>query len=422
MQTTKIYRLKDLPENTFHQIMDGLVESARLWNFCVDMHKQARQNKTPWPTLKTFQEATKGGKFALYSQSVQQVFRSLLGAVGSTKTKRAAGDKAANYPHKEKYFYPLIWPSQNIHVEWPPETAPEEKENGSKEDQPKHPRLILPMGRNRPSLKFRIKDLPKNIGSVKIVWSHGLELHVTTETDEKERTAESPSPTRACVDLGEIHLAAVVTNKGDALVVTGRGIRSHKRLYNLSSREISKLQSRCKKGSRRWKKLAAARRRLNGRTKRRVRDARHKATRAVVNFCVERGVETLFVGNPDGVRKKPKGRKFNQKLAQWEYGEDKKYIQEKAARAAISCFTGSERYTSSTCPVCGRRRRPKGRRWKCSEKTGGCGFSGHRDVVGAVNMHAFTFKERIPFPEDSRITYLRPATDSRRRVSRGGEQ
>jgi len=71
MQTTKIYRLKDLPENTFHQIMDGLVESARLWNFCVDMHKEARQNKTPWPTLNTFQEATKGGKFALYSQSVQ---------------------------------------------------------------------------------------------------------------------------------------------------------------------------------------------------------------------------------------------------------------------------------------------------------------------------------------------------------------
>ena len=107
MQTTKIYRLKDLPENTFHQIMDGLVESARLWNFCVDIHKEARQNKTPWPTLNTFQEATKGGKFALYSQSVQQVFRSLLGAVSSTKTKRAAGDKAANYPHKEKYFYPL---------------------------------------------------------------------------------------------------------------------------------------------------------------------------------------------------------------------------------------------------------------------------------------------------------------------------
>ena len=38
----------------------------------------------------------------------------------------------------------------------------------------------------------------------------------------------------------------------------------------------------------------------------------------------------------DGVRKNPKGRKFNQKLAQWEYGEDKKYIQEKAARAAIA--------------------------------------------------------------------------------------
>ena len=116
--------------------------------------------------------------------------------------------------------------------------------------------------------------------------------------------------------------------------------------------------------------------------------------------------------SPTFFRKNPKGKKFNQKLSQWEYGKDKQYLKEKAARAAIECFTGSERFTSSTCPECGCRRRPKSRRWICPA----CGFVGHRDIVGAVNMHAFTFGEKVPFPADDRTTYLRPAFDSRRRA------
>ena len=108
----------------------------------------------------------------------------------------------------------------------------------------------------------------------------------------------------------------------------------------------------------------------------------------------------------------------------WEYGKDKQYLQEKCKKAGLECFTGSERYTSSLCPKCGCRHRPTGRRWICPE----CGFSGHRDIVGAVNMHALTFGERVRFPERSRTTYLRPAQESRRVAKRhacvtmGGEQ
>ena len=396
--------------------MDGMAESARVWNLCMEMHKQARVERSPWPGKNEFHKATKG-KFELYSQSVQQVFRAFAGSIASTNTRRAEGNETAEYPHKEKRLYPLMWPSQNICVE---------RGDG-------RVRLVLPMGRGRPSVVLRLREFPECVGAVRLVWDDGLELHVQTETEDVSASTGREG-VRACVDLGEIHLAAAVTNEGDALVVSGRGIRSVKRLNNMANAEISRLQSRCKKGSRRWKKLNAARRKLNGRAKRRTRDARHKATRAVVDFCADKGVKTIFVGNPDGVRKNPEGKKFHQKIAQWEYGKDKQYLQEKAMRAAIKCFTGNERFTSSTCPECGCRRRPKGRRWTCPEcgapqKT--CGISerherlrrfgrlliaGHRDVVGAVNMHAFTFGEKVPFPEDARITYLRPAIDSRRRA------
>jgi len=54
-------------------------------------------------------------------------------------------------------------------------------------------------------------------------------------------------------------------------------------------------------------------------------------------------------------------------------------------------------------------RKPKGRNWRCQA----CGFEGHRDIVGAVNMHPIADGQVVPFPK--RITYLRPG--SRRRSS-----
>ena len=47
---------------------------------------------------------------------------------------------------------------------------------------------------------------------------------------------------------------------------------------------------------------------------------------------------------------------------------------------------------------------PKGRNWRCKV----CGFVGHRDIVGAVNMHPIAYGQVVSFPK--RITYLRPGS------------
>jgi putative transposase len=141
---------------------------------------------------------------------------------------------------------------------------------------------------------------------------------------------------------------------------------------------------------------------MAGRIERRVRDLRHKATRQVIDFCVEHEVGTLFIGNPHGVRQESKGRHHNQRMAQWEYGKDIDYLIHKSEQARIESFTGSERGTSSQCPVCRHRHKPKGRVWKCRK----CGFMGHRDVVGSVNMHVLVYNEQVTFPRS--VTYLRP--------------
>ncbi len=212
----------------------------------------------------------------------------------------------------------------------------------------------------------------------------------------------SPGEKQATVDLGEIHLAAVTTNTEQALIVTGRGIRSLKRQRNKQLGQLAKKQSRCKKYSHRWKKLQRAKNKACKRSERRVRDQRHKATRQVINFCVSNEVGTLFIGNPHGVRSRDTGRHHNQRMALWEYGKDIDYLTHKAKQAHISCFTGSERGTSSQCPCCGQKQKPKGRVWRCKA----CGFTGHRDLVGSVNMHRLAYGTQVMFPRS--FTYLRP--------------
>ena len=62
----------------------------------------------------------------------------------------------------------------------------------------------------------------------------------------------------ASIDPGEIHTIASVTEDGDSLVITGRQMRSIHRLRNKKLKELQILMSRCKKGSRQWKKYNRA--------------------------------------------------------------------------------------------------------------------------------------------------------------------
>src|SRR5215831_7297142 len=129
------------------------------------------------------------------------------------------------------------------------------------------------------------------------------------------------------------------------MIVTGRGIRSLKRQRQQQLGKLAKKQARCTKYSRRWKKLQRARNKQCRRAERRIRDLRHKATRKVIDFCVEHRVGTLFIGNPHGVRTKDNGRHHNQRMSLWEYGKDIDYLTHKAKQAHIASFTGSERGT-----------------------------------------------------------------------------
>jgi IS605 OrfB family transposase len=115
----------------------------------------------------------------------------------------------------------------------------------------------------------------------------------------------------------------------------------------------------------------------------RTRDMEHKVSREVVNTAVAMEAGTIAIGDVrDAADQVKLGKKSNQKISNWSHGKMRQYITYKAEAEGIQTELVNERYTSQTCPSCGCRHKPRGRVYTCGQ----CGFSGHRDGVGAVNI------------------------------------
>jgi putative transposase len=317
METVRIYPLKDLDRRTRARLQDAQMEAARVWMYCVGRHQAARSERVRWPNRDELQRETKGGKFALHSQSIQMVCQQFLANIETIKQLRP-GNPRHRYPYHRKKYMTVHWPAQAI----------------SRQGK----RVILPMGRGRKSFSFQLPELPGQIGAVSLVWHGGYELHIVVPASSPAEARDpSSKPVQATADLGEIHQAAVTTSTGQGLIVAGRGMRSLKRHYNKTLGQLARLQSRCQKGSKRWRRLQYTKERERGKKERRVRDLRHKGTRQAVDFCRVAGVQTLYVGDPHGVRQQTKGRHHNQRMSQWEYGKDKQFLRQKCEQIGIAC-------------------------------------------------------------------------------------
>jgi putative transposase len=278
MQTVRIYRLKDLDRRTRARLKAAQLEAARVWMYCLQRHQTARTERTHWPDRDDLQRETKGGQYALHSQSIQMVCQQFLANAETIKQLRLT-NPLHRYPHHPKKYRTVQWPAQAV------------CHQGK--------RLILPMGRGRKPFSFHLPDLPEQIRAVSLVWRGGYELHLVVPTfPEAEVPAPASPAVQAAVDLGEIHLAAVTTSTGKGLIVTGRGIRSLKRHYNMTLGRLSRLQARCQRGSKRGPRLQYTRARASGKRERRVRDPLAQRHAAGGGLLPSRGGADALRGRP----------------------------------------------------------------------------------------------------------------------------
>lgn len=350
-------------------------ESALVWNRCVELDRNFREINGRWMRFSELQTALLGFS-NLHRMGVYHVYRKYLFArtsmFQSIKAKHLNSDKV-NLPFREKKYFNTGWNSQGIKVDYSAGTlslcraAP--IQNGGKRK------------RNKP-IVCRAKSIPQNIVEIELLYRDGLKLAIKyKESDIKHLV---PSGNSAAIDLGEIHSITAIDNGGHVIIITGRKLRSIKRFRNKEVAKIKSLMRKCKKGSRRYKKLSRAIYKLHYMADNQINDTVHKTTKLFLNYCVQNNITTIYYGDLDSATRGTKGKinsHIGQKLNEWNHGRIIQQLENKLGRYGIELVKVDEAYTSQTCPVCGKRNKPTGRNYRCN-----CGYEQHRDIVGAMNI------------------------------------
>ncbi|MHB8075637.1 RNA-guided endonuclease InsQ/TnpB family protein [Desulfosporosinus fructosivorans] len=376
-----MFKIIRVLKTTFHTTKDNIERlfacnrtSANVWNDCLGLAKEHFQKNGRWIDRGSLHLATKG-QYPVHSQSIQAVYEKYIDARENAHKARALGFTQIRYPYKEKMHFNTKWKKDGFRV----------GENGKIELS-----LGLFRGKRQKPIVVRVKDLPSGkIKEIELVYDRGLRLAIAY--DDGITPKENDHLGIAAIDLGEIHTIASVCDNGQGVIITGRKIRSLKRLRNKKMKELQKKIAKCQKGSRQWKKYRQALYYVLGKSDAQLTDALHKTTRKFANWCLENKVKRVVVGNMEGVQrntspkkkknKHKRSRKHNQKMSQWQFGRITTYLQYKLAAEGISLQKVDESYTTQTCPVCGRRKKPSSRNYSCT-----CGYQEHRDIHGAKNI------------------------------------
>lgn len=193
------------------------------------------------------------------------------------------------------------------------------------------------------------------------------------------------------VDLG-IKIPAVVhiIGKGSRFFGNGRYQRFRRRHFYAGRKQLQQAR-----------KVRAVRT-SQGQERRWMRDVNHKLSRQIVTHAQQQGVGIIRLEELAGIRprisqrparpartsrgatarKAAKARKNNRMKNTWSFCQLTQFITYKAKRLGICVEQVDPAYTSQTCPACFEKNKADDRRYVCSE----CGWRGHRDCVGAINI------------------------------------
>jgi len=318
---------------------------------------------------------------------VQALAQKLSANVATARALRQA-NPAAQYPYRAKRYQTVPWKQQAIHLQ--------------------AGQLVLANGKGQAPL---VLALPQRFASADIVkceltWrADHYELCLTIDTGRVNPPLVNDSKA-AGVDLGEVNIAAAVTDAGVGISISGRYLRSVNRLRLKRHTALNQRIQRCTAGSRRHKQLVKAKARASAAFYRQSRDVLHKAARQLANFARAEGVAHLAVGDVrDVANSGDKGRRHNQRMSLWAHGQFVGYVQDKARQYGIATEYIGEEYSTRTCSACRHCHptAPRGRVFTCA----GCGAIISRDGNGAANICSRYRHGEYGHVQVQSITYLR---------------
>ncbi len=180
------------------------------------------------------------------------------------------------------------------------------------------------------------------------------------------------------IDLGiKVPAVAYVRGKGTRFFGNGRYQRMMRRRFYAQRKKLQKA-----------KKLQAIKK-SKGKEARWMKNINHQLSRQVVNHAHTQGVGTIKAEALAGIRKGTtrtsrgaSARKNNRMKHTWSFSQLTAFITYKAERLGIKVEQVDPAYTSQACPACSTRNRAQDRTYVCTD----CGWMGHRDAVGAINI------------------------------------
>lgn len=289
------------------------------------------------------------------AQDTRSIFQKYIKSVKSNAKKKPDKQRVIKVPILKKPV--AIWNNQNFKVQQSEISFPVWLNGKSK----------------RISVEVRLTDYQANLlqnklGTLRITQKSGKYIaQIAVQVQEVEAIG-----TQALgVDLGlKIPAVAATENGKVRFFGNGRQNKFIKRKHRSMRRKLGKL-----------KKLKAIRKR-NNKEQRWMKDKDHKVSRQIVNFARENNVSIIRLEALSGIRQTARTSRKNEKnLHTWSFYRLAMFIEYKAKLAGIRVEYVDPKYTSQTCPICGKKNKAKDRKYKCT-----CGFKIHRDILGARNI------------------------------------
>jgi len=347
--------------------MSGLNKtSAEVWNLCVQIDKDYKLKNQKSATLSILEFATKQ-KFFMHAKGIQHAVFKYYNARFAMWQSRKARHKNSGYvelPYKEKSFLSTGWDDQAIRCDYG------------------KGKIKLTAVKGQGQVTCNAKSIPRNIVEIELVYKDKYYLAIKYKEENNTNLIQSDSV--ASIDLGEIHAITSIDNNGNSIIITNRLVRSLVRLKDKRKKELLSLRSRCQKGSRKYNKYTRAILKIRCEFDKKINDIIHKQTKKYVSWCEDRGIRQIYYGDLDGVTRNSKDRlrkSTNQKLNMWRFGQIENKLNYKLFNIGTSMIKINEAYTSQKCPACGKLNKTSTRNYGCK-----CGYSQHRDIVGAINI------------------------------------
>lgn len=349
--------------------------SAEVWNLCLELDKNYQEQHGK-PINRTELQKSTRKCVPLHSKNIQHVVHKYLFARDSMwksiKAKHEDSHKV-KLPYKYKKYFTTGWDYQAIDIDYDKGVLRLKRSQIIKNGK----RIIYP------PIKCYVKSIPQNIVEIELVWRGRLMLVVKYK--EQLEYLQIKSNNSAAIDLGEIHSITSIDNNGNAIIITGRLMRSFKRFRNKEQSKLKSKMSKCTKYSNQWDKYNKAMQKLKYKTERKINDSIHKITKHYVDYCIMNDISKVYYGDLDSATRSTKGRinkHVGQKLQQFEHGELIKSLEVKLSRYGVELIKVKEYYTSQKCPNCKELNKTNSRNYVCKN----CNYTQHRDVVGSINI------------------------------------